>query len=94
MTDSKHTAEPWERMFPNDSDGYDSVADSHGNGIFQGEYYEPTCSPADARRIVACVNACAGIPTEFLEGSTKQSDDWFRLRYLKAAVEVEMRHRA
>lgn len=28
-------------------------------------YYGPT--EADARRIVACVNACAGIPTEALE---------------------------
>ena len=31
----------------------------------------------DARRIVACVNACAGLPTEWLEGlRTRQLAEW------------------
>lgn len=36
------------------------------------------CGPENARRIVACVNACAGIQTEWLEGVEvkKVLSDW------------------
>lgn len=33
----------------------------------QSRWAEAYVTAADARRIVACVNACAGIPTEWLE---------------------------
>ena len=36
---------------------------------------------ANARRIVACVNACAGIPTEDLEKVNKPVDDKFHNGY-------------
>jgi hypothetical protein len=33
-------------------------------------YYPAAVTPENARRIVACVNACADIPTEALEGAS------------------------
>lgn len=53
----KHTPEPWE---------------SHEHMVFQGEHggfslRNDRNNAEDARRIVACVNACRGIPTEELE---------------------------
>lgn len=56
---SEHTKEPW-------------VADAYGN-ILAGSpaYYlgriDQDDAVANARRIVACVNACAGLDTEWLE---------------------------
>ncbi len=47
---------------------------------------------ANARRIVACVNACAGIPTEDLEHAARQSLPGARLERLGKAVELA-RHR-
>jgi hypothetical protein len=41
---------------------------------------------ANARRIVACVNACAGIPTEALEHASKMGGDYSRLLILRDAV--------
>ena len=67
MSENKHTPEPWrtdaECGFPQD------IHDSKGNlflrcgSDFDNEIY----GEANARRIVACVNACAGLPTEVLE---------------------------
>ena len=64
---SEHTKEPWLVTAPIDCGpewGVDAgiwgiaiCADAPGNGT----------SEANARRIVACVNACAGIPTADLE---------------------------
>lgn len=53
-----HSPEPWELGY------YGTVRDASGRVIL--------ASPEDAsddnlRRLVACVNACAGIPTEDLE---------------------------
>lgn len=65
---SEHTKEPWS------IDKYGHVLDSNGkdlaaNGFTticnSGERQE--CARATTRRIVACVNACAGIPTAMLE---------------------------
>jgi hypothetical protein len=63
MSDTKHTPEPWELKTTAGSDHtlctiYSSKA---GRGIARHVL------PEDASRIVACVNACAGIPTEDLE---------------------------
>lgn len=68
-----HTREPWrvgERTASYWGGGSGPTADIHGS---DGDTVN-TCDelgwgmdPADARRIVACVNACAGISTEYLE---------------------------
>ena len=67
MNENKHTPEPWrtdaECGFPQD------IHDSKGNlflrcgSDFDNEIY----GEANARRIVACVNACSGISTDNLE---------------------------
>ena len=36
----------------------------------------------DARRIMACLNACAGIPTEDLEDAAGEETQWQRLELL------------
>lgn len=64
-----HTPEPWRasntceldsgRVVQTVMRGDDTLAD-----VFS------TDAKANARRIVACVNACAGIPTEHLEGAS------------------------
>lgn len=72
---SEHTKEPWSIFTPDDfvagklptlgingANGEAVVwyADIPDSGIYNDD---------DARRIVACVNACAGIPTDDLEAS-------------------------
>ena len=60
----EHTKEPWSY------DGHSGIAavgsDQFNGGYFTAEVMGPD-KDANARRIVACVNACAGIPTEELE---------------------------
>lgn len=56
----EHTKEPW---------SMDAVS---GNIIGNnGELICESVTPKDARRIVACVNACAGLSTELLENITE-----------------------
>ena len=56
-----HTPEPW--IFAVADDFYcGSIMGRHGGEVFDGDFTE-----ANARRIVACVNACAGVHTEILE---------------------------
>jgi hypothetical protein len=56
---SDHSPEPWR------IDEQNRVTDATGHIVMFGEL---DCIEAgDPRRIVACVNACAGIPTEALE---------------------------
>ena len=62
---SEHTREPWTQ------DGCRVLGQSiHGepNGKVVAITGVGLTRQADSRRIVACVNACAGIPTEELEG--------------------------
>ena len=85
MGEDKHTKEPWDVEDIKFGVGYgingrdgDAVvwwaSDLEpNNGIPEGE---------DARRIVACVNACAGIPTEDLEAAAAQCTQWRRLDHL------------
>jgi hypothetical protein len=56
-----HTKEPWVNI--------NNIIESHTNGKMDEEYIEylEDFSEQDARRIVACVNACQGIDTENLE---------------------------
>lgn len=60
---SEHTKEPWripdDRQLEIEGEYGDAVARVHADG--------GTHDFHDARRIVACVNACSGIDTEFLE---------------------------
>lgn len=70
---SKHTKEPWNAVeVDNDSDTFVKVCHANGGTIaklwidvddkeFSDEQRE------NARRIVACVNACRGLPTDELE---------------------------
>ena len=64
----KHTPEPWEvtdKRFIRQSSGRRHVVAR----VVGSEEME-----ANARRIVACINACAGIPTEGLEKTRLGSD--------------------
>lgn len=54
---TEHTPKPW--SYGEDNDGW--YVEKDGLQIAHG------LSEEDARRIVACVNACAGLPTEVLE---------------------------
>ena len=59
---TEHTPEPWksiEEQFHGEVMNF--IGDKDGGTI--GEIYTEN----DARRIVACVNACAGLPSEVLE---------------------------
>jgi septation ring formation regulator EzrA len=70
---SEHTQEPW---ISAGKGALDTISDQFGSRIAQcmNKYEdEPRNYQVDyenARRIVACVNACAGIPTETLEAPT------------------------
>ena len=58
------TKEPWEvRINPTEFRGRPQIVMAETGGFIStinGQYLEP--NEANARRIVACVNACAGIP--------------------------------
>lgn len=77
---SGYTQEPWlqsHRLKPGDGGMYDTeVYDAAGKTIAVCAWYQVphvggigTSRGENARRIVACVNACAGISTEDLEES-------------------------
>lgn len=60
----EHTKEPW------GYDGHSGIgainSDQLNGGYFTAEVMGPD-KEANARRIVACVNACVGVGTEYLE---------------------------
>ncbi len=58
---AEHTPEPWAFVPWHIEEGPSAVRAPAGHLVCN------TASDIDARRIVACVNACAGIPIEFLE---------------------------
>ena len=67
MNENKHTPEPWS-VDPDSTDYYASILDADGaDTILLGDYVDWWMTKANARRIVACVNACAGIETGHLE---------------------------
>jgi len=72
----KHSPEPWktnrqvclvERPTASTSDTglscVNQIIDANGDVVMDGK-----CKPIDMQRIVACVNACDGIPTSTLVG--------------------------
>jgi hypothetical protein len=64
---SEHTKEPWSYELDTGSDL--RIYSETNPGIVDGCGCcgSPNCDDADARRIVACINACAGFDTELLE---------------------------
>lgn len=62
---SKHTPEPW--AIHEDASGDIFISGSYHTYIAEIGNPDEDGAAADARRIVACVNACAGLPTEQLE---------------------------
>lgn len=73
MSENKHTPEPW-RAF-NNGEGVVGVGTDHSDvcwtRIEEGGWLDSDrtidTDYENARRIVACINACAGIDTELLE---------------------------
>ena len=64
---SEHTKDPWSVEADPNCDAA-TLLDADGNDtILRGDYQDWWVTKADARRIVACVNACKGIATETLE---------------------------
>ena len=74
MSESKHTPEPWEFGYGQTREfgmclgiGLNSVPDWHVVAVVSPADSVNHADEANARRIVACVNACAGIETGHLE---------------------------
>lgn len=69
-----HTQEPWKFLEQGDADEYCIVTEDGLKWVIafriNGEMM-PDMQRANARRIVACVNACAEISTETLESAGK-----------------------
>lgn len=85
---SGHTKEPWNvldgiRISASIKNEIGGGSDSHcvalTNKLMGAEVAE-----ANARRIVACVNACDGIPTEYLEGEPSHIESKRMLKYCVA----------
>lgn len=68
MSENKHTPEPW--IYQEDSDAYTHIIRQKADQrmiIAYGPQSSKGNVEHNIRRIVACVNACAGINTEALE---------------------------
>lgn len=77
MNENKHTPEPWNTDAK--SGFHCDIHDGLNDDMICRTFDDPTDElngEANARRIVACVNACAGIGTEYLEhfGATTFND--------------------
>lgn len=85
MERTQHTPEPWKLGELSEFGGYDCMTHGIKAGpvtLDAADYGQKKCGllaldmhtriMADARRIVACVNACAGIPTEAIESGVIQ----------------------
>ena len=70
-----HSPEPWRATILPDKVGCDKITDNSGHEVWSNDGWEPTSlEPDDLQRIVACVNFCAGIPTEDLEKQQYNDD--------------------
>lgn len=85
----QHTAEPWEVQFsPTRTRPIIFGSDGFGiAGVSRNAFHidDPDTTEANARRIVACVNACKGIGTDTLESITKFAKHETRLAALSVA---------
>lgn len=86
---SEHTKEPWRTgVYDEESGWVDLYSDSNDEGLPIGSTRHAN-SEANARRIVACVNACVGVDTERLEFDYFQGfDPWSYAEYLKEKLEI------
>ncbi|MGX5834764.1 hypothetical protein ACWIJ6_11595 [Aeromonas piscicola] len=87
----KHTQEPW-KLYRNDQ----SVGDARGYAVCDvwprgDDGMASEEGKANARRIVACVNACEGIDTDLLEKATSMRLD---LNLVKKPGMVEILQKA
>jgi hypothetical protein len=69
VIETKHSPEPWKS---DDDDSHGGIVDASGNPVCWGDDYAVDWRYFDdksenRRRVLTCVNACAGIPTEALE---------------------------
>lgn len=62
----EHTLEPWTIDRYDGSDKWITIPQPGVRVDYDD--VDPDEASANARRVIACVNACAGIPTEALEG--------------------------
>lgn len=96
---TQHTQEPWRIESNPDTytDGVHICGDANdttnGAGIC-GLWIDTELSneeqEANARRIVACVNACAGIPTEVLENiGAGMGPNWLQTKQERDALKIE-----
>lgn len=92
MSNTKHTAEPWSvngklgdfsGMQINDADGAFVIAEMHGKQHKRDSYAPaPKTAEANAARIVACVNACAGKDPEVMRQKAAAFDRIFAELYM------------
>jgi hypothetical protein len=84
-----HSKEPWRVPVDNEGRRATWIVSSEDDGtveymypetrkFYQGELVAESMSADDARRIVACVNFCAGITTDELEALL--ADGWTALK--------------
>jgi len=78
MSENKHTPEPWRTA---ERSGFPfHIDDARGESVammLADDDHDEQRGLDNARRIVACVNACAGIPTEMLEERRECAGAWF-----------------
>jgi len=74
MSEQKHTQEPMYFSRAKNGRAYIWDANNEPIAILVGDKKD-----LNARRIVACVNACAGIPTEALEGANTLNEVYQKL---------------
>lgn len=87
-----HTPEPWEHIGNGDIQGREDNGYGAGNVDVCSVYMRTVegRSEANARRIVACVNACAGISTENL---VQNRPIWDGLHRLNERIRLAEQHR-
>jgi len=88
---TKHTPEPWRASKTG------RIKTNHENVVFSDTIFtcKDTLHPdefeelaiANAKRIVECVNACAGIPSEILTSPSRKHDAFFE------AIELEAKNK-
>lgn len=82
---SEHSPEPWKT--DDHLPGWVLIEDANGREIVeqQGQYEDSgwTFSRKDARRIVAAVNALAGVPIEVLESDGFRQDIVYKYGHLQ-----------
>lgn len=96
MSENKHTPEPWRIELVNhalgDTGDYEGVVE-----IRAGDAKRPMIeiwsdsdeAEANARRIVACVNACAGSQTDALEEMQRRGLTFGQLAFLHARLQQQ-----